>query len=219
MMRSKTYLTGLLMAACIALSACGGSGSDNDDAPAPTPPPTPAPAPTPDPTPTPEPGPSVGTLDNLPPGVSQRGEASSFAPTPDNLETFTLVPISINLANDTDEQKEVEIPACFVFLSVNPEYQDGLNLRRRLVVLPARTTVTVNLGTYCLQLDRKEPSPGLTYKKDKVTTVQELLRICEVINRKGTLTLEQQYHLQNVIWNVTDRDGLTAEDIAWLESL
>lgn len=207
---------GLLIGASALLGACGGS-----DDPAPTGPSAPPTTPTTPVTPTPPTAPAQtqGTLAQLPPGVTLRGQPSTSGPAPDDPSTDTLVPISITLANDSDVEKKVVIPACFIFVAANVEYQNGINILERSIVLPAHTTKTVLLGTYCINLDRHAPTPGLAYNGSKVTDVRDLLKICELVNRKGSLLEAQMAVIQLIIWHVTDENGLTAEDLAWLQAL
>lgn len=205
----KVWWMGWVLAASLSLGACGGGDDDGDAAPPPaddTPPPA-----------------LVGTVTELPSGVSLRGEVNSntdSTPGPDTFDADTLVPLSLTFSNDSDQEKTIIIPACFAFLSSDKGYQDGLNVQKRLIVLAAHSVRTVVLGTYCLQKERDAPTSGIVYTRDKVTTEAELLRICEILAEKRPVSAaEDKYRLQLVIWNVTDGEGLTQDDITWLNAL
>lgn len=232
MHQPRLSLLACLAAASVLFSACGG-GNDEPSLPQQPgpghsgPPPVlikppmtgpllPAPRPNPPSTGPQQPG---GGL-QLPEGVTLRGQPISSERDYNDLSTHTLVPLSITFANDSHETRQVTIPSCFVFLSSQQSYQDGLNLQTRVVTLAPRSTQTVLLGTYCLNLYRYAPPPGIPYSPDRVTQGAELLRVCQAVNNRRTpLDAAQMIRVQQILWNITDRNGMTEDDKAWLNAL
>ena len=172
----------------VGLAACGGGGGGDDD--------------------------EV----QLPDGVVIKGEllGGSYDAANEEIDTSNYVRITLAFENSTDKQQIVTIPACFTFVDPSAVNQDGLNIWRREVVVPAKSVYRLKLGTYCMNSSRHVPSGGVEYQLGGKTDNKSLQKVCDILKKK---TLTRDSSIQSIVWSITNGGDLSDEDIDLLKAL
>ncbi len=178
-----------VVAACAlgVLLACGGGGGDDDEL---------------------QLGDGVEITGEILGGSSDRADVQA--------DTNNLVTISIAFKNTTDKEKTVVFPACFSFVDPSGNNQDGLSIWRREVVVPAKSTTTLKLGTYCMNSNRSVPRGGITYELGGKVDNDDLKELCELL---GDSVVDRRSDIQSIVWKITNGGELEEEDIDLLRSI
>lgn len=124
------------------------------------------------------------------------------------------------LTSDTGEAQNILVPglACAAeggatpILDLPPPPASALAARG-----PA--TVEFTLGGYCLNLSRHVPDDEQPFSTGVITNDPGLLRILAAIEPKNLYLEDSQDVIQDVVWNYTDGDGLTPDELQRLAEL
>jgi hypothetical protein len=227
-------LTASLLAAALALSACGGGGSSDapTDAPTTSPPPG-SPPPNGGQPPEARPGmgdstsPPTGMPLTLPAGVTigQPLRAVEFDCTPPEQRTpiflgrGNTVRICLELTNNTPNAIVVELPPGEIWVSDKITTQNGILIVPAVITVAPQSKIYVNLFLLCLNKARAPTSgPDDTFTVGPVTQDPAVLELIELVRGKALDVLDDGV-LQKALWNITDGDGLTDEDRAAIRAL
>jgi hypothetical protein len=138
--------------------------------------------------------------------------------------------LTITLRNTNNVNTVVTFPAGLVALSADGRAQNGLLIKKTSVVVPANGKLKVALAMYCANLSRSS-SAGHPYSSDFIivrsSTLQELFDL--VANKR--INIEEYddsskssywsvvHNMTRIVWNVTDGNGLTDGDRAYMANL
>ncbi len=155
---------------------------------------------------------------SMPDGVNIEGDITGGdGGQPDQeVDAYNYVRLYITFNNTTDAPAKVVIPACYTFLDPDESAQNGLNVWRREFTIPANKKWRVLLGTYCMNSGRSAPHDGRAYELGGRTTLDDLKRLCEILQDKE---MARNSDVQSLVWKVTSGQALTDEDWELLESL
>lgn len=184
------WMSALLLAAVLAmLVGCfgGGGGSEDDDV-------------------------------SMPDGVNIEGDITAGDGDRPNQEVDAnnMVRLYITFNNTTDAPATVVIPACYTFIDPGEGTQNGLNVWRRELTIPANKKWRVLLGTYCMNSGRSAPHDGRAYELGGRTTLEDLQRLCDILQDKE---MARNGDVQSMVWKITRGIAMTDEDWELLESL
>ncbi|MCL2298615.1 MAG: hypothetical protein FWC27_00515, partial [Firmicutes bacterium] len=171
-----------------------------------------------------------GTPLALPAGLSITGIRGAY----DQCENATsrygtgsYVNLCIELDNRTDGPVEFTFPIGLIFVSDSGETQNGLLLEKAAFTCPPRTEEERQLGenpcvielhAYCLNLGRHATQDGDIYRIGPVTSNTRLLELLSLLAGKQ-ITPTDWGSVQNVVWDITEDDGLTQADRDFINSL
>lgn len=154
----------------------------------------------------------------LPTGVTITSQplAGDHEAVDERIDTNNYVRITLVFENTTDKALTVTIPACFTFVDTSGKNQDGLSIWRREIKVPANSTYRLMLGTYCMNSNRPAPSGGIAYELGGKADSKALRKLCDILKKK---VLSRHSSIQTIVWNITNGEELSDEDIATLEHL
>jgi hypothetical protein len=128
------------------------------------------------------------------------------------------VDVALPLQSEGSDDK-LELPRGLLFLSKSREHQHGLLVQPVVIEVPARSTKRVLLRLYCGNEGRRPAGEETEYVAGPVTkdpAVRELLSL--LVAKKFGAEAERKL-VQEAVWEVTDRGGLTDETRASLGRL
>ena len=143
------------------------------------------------------------------------------------------VDLLIPMSNTRNEPVTITFPAALILENVGGDSQNGILLKKVMVTSPANTEYHLNLSFYCGNAHRSSAGSSDVYTLGVVSDAAPLLDLCERVKNKKinieefdptsyddySIYTSQKSRLQSIVWEVTDYDGLTEEDIEYLNSL
>lgn len=146
---------------------------------------------------------------------------------------YGFVDLLIPLKNTTAGPVTVTFPAALILRSVSGDCQNGVLIKKATVDVPAGTGYTVCLSFYCGNASKGSAGSGDDYVWGVVSDAAPLLDLCERVKGKKInieefdpadfddlyIYRDQIDRLQDIVWNITDDEGLTEEDIAYINAL
>lgn len=146
---------------------------------------------------------------------------------------YGYVDLYLSLHNTNSNTTTVEFPAGLILENVEGYCQNGVLLKKTVVQIPANGEMMLSLSFYCGNAHKGAAGSYDQYVLGVVTDAAPLIELCErVKNKKINIeeydaTSETDYYeyyaivdmLQDIVWNVTDYEGLTEEDINYINSL
>jgi len=144
----------------------------------------------------------------------------------------SYVELLVSLRNTKSTPITVTIPAATVFVSKAGDCQNGVLIKKVSFTIPANSTYKLCLVMYCGNASKGTAGSSDIYILGVVSNAAPLLDLCERVKNKKINIEEfprnydardiyrnQANVLQDIVWNVTDGDGITSEDIAYINSL
>jgi hypothetical protein len=125
-----------------------------------------------------------------------------------------LVRLCLAFRNTKSMPITVVLPPGLIFVSDSIEQQNGIVLQRTEIVVPPGTvTYYVPVYLFCLNLGR-HPTSGAqdTYHSGTVTDDADVLELLSLLRDKHLPLVESDGAVQNALWDITDRNGLTQDD-------
>ncbi len=146
---------------------------------------------------------------------------------------YGYVDLLVSLKNTNSSPTTVTFPAALILRNLGGDCQNGVLLKRTDVVLPAQTTQTICLLLYCGNSGKGSAYGEAEYVWGVVSNAAPLLDLCErVKDRRINIEefdprLEEDYYiyseqvsrLQDIVWEVTDYEGLGEASIEYLNAL
>jgi hypothetical protein len=163
----------------------------------------------------------AGTPFTLPTGVVLEGEMTGDVDPNCRGKSFVeygsdLISICVGLRNATAANISVTIPAGLVFLAKDPAAQHGIVLQSHVLEVPAGKVAYFYFRPFCLNehciYGRKEDR----YTFGNVVSDPRLLEIIALASKKKLDGSTGSAVFAQLIWDVTDGDGITAEHRAQL---
>jgi len=144
-----------------------------------------------------------------------------------------LVTLVIPLKNVRANPISVTIPAATVFESKTGSYQNGVLIKKVTFTIPANSNYQLGLVLYCGNASRSAANGSAVYVMGVVSDAKALLDLCDRVKNKKinieefpatnyesmSIFVNQASELQNIVWNVTDYNGLTSDDIKYINAL
>lgn len=144
-----------------------------------------------------------------------------------------LVELIIPLHNSNNNSVTVTFPAALVVRNLAGNCQNGILLKKAVVVIPANSDYYLNLSFYCANLTKDTPGESDLYTFAVVSDADPLLELCDMLKNKkinieefdptkteDQTTFETQAAmLQLIVWAVTDSTGLSGIYNTYVNSL
>ena len=133
---------------------------------------------------------------------------------------ITVVNVCFRLKNTTSHPIEIRFPPRLIVISKHTEDQNGVLIDAgQKVVIPAYSMMWVDMALHCLNEKRRATRPDSEYEFGPVTDDPQLTEISEIVQSKDLKDHSSLLLLQQAIWQVTDRGGLTDATRAQLRAL
>lgn len=127
----------------------------------------------------------------------------------------------------------VTFPAATIIRSQTGDCQHGVLIKKVTVTIPANSDYYLCLAFYCGNANKSSAHSNDVYELGVVSDAKPLLDLCEMVKNKKInieefnrssyqdygIYRQQRSNLQSIVWRVTDDEGLTEEDIAYLRGL
>lgn len=146
---------------------------------------------------------------------------------------YGYVDLLIPMRNTTGNSITVTFPAALILRNESGSCQNGVLIKKVDVEIPAGEDYYLNLAFYCGNAHKSSAGSNDIYSLGVVSDALPLLELCDKVKNKK-INLEdfdyrssEDYYtyksqtdiLQDIVWEVTDGEGLTSEEIAYIESL
>lgn len=140
------------------------------------------------------------------------------------------VTLLLNLKNGTDKDVEIEFPAGLIIKSRSGDYQNGVLLKKTKATISANQTENIVLLMYCGNASRSSSSSYEKYDWAVISNSSLIVDLCNrLANKKinyeefastevSTYVL-QVTHLQDILWKLTDEEGISDEEIQYISKL
>jgi|GEM_PF-3247799 len=158
----------------------------------------------------------AGTPLALPAGVTIEGELTGDVDVSCKGKTYVeygsdLILVCVGLKNSTTAEVEVTMPAGLSFIAKNPATQNGIILHSHVLKVPAGAVAHFYFRPFSLN---RACAPGGTDDRYTMGNVVTDPRIAEVISLASTKVIngdDGAYVLGQMLWDITDGDGITDE--------
>jgi len=143
------------------------------------------------------------------------------------------VDLLLKLRNVRSTSITVTFPIATVFISRTGNAQNGVLLQKVTITIPANSDYNLGLVLYCGNQHKGSASSGSVYDLGIVCNASSLIDLCNRLKNKK-INIEkfspastadkntynsQKDILQRIVWQVTDGNGLTQNDIDHINSL
>lgn len=143
------------------------------------------------------------------------------------------VDLLIPMRNTKSGPVTVTFPAATILRSKTGDCQNGVLIKKVTVTIPANTDYYLCLAFYCGNLSKSSAYSDDIFELGVVSDAKPLLDLCEMVKNKKinveefnptsyqdyTIYTVQITRLQNIVWSVTDGEGLSEDEIAYLRAL
>ena len=145
----------------------------------------------------------------------------------------TYVNLLIPMHNNLSTAVTVTFPAATIIRSQSGDCQNGVLLKKVVIIIPAGSDYHLCLSLYCGNHHRDAASYDDIYEWGVVSNVQPLLDLCNMVKNKKinieefTSTSMSDYNtyeeitsmLQEAVWEITDDEGLSQSTISEINAL
>lgn len=143
------------------------------------------------------------------------------------------VDLLIPMRNGRSGPITVTFPAGTILRSQNANRQHGVLIKKVAVTIPANSDYYLCLAFYCGNAHKGSAGSNDVYELGVVTNARPLLDLCDRVKNKK-INIEdfsrtsygdygiynsQIGRLQSIVWEITDEEGLSEEDIAYINAL
>ena len=170
---------------------------------------------------------SVTTHSLSPPASRSETESHYFG------SGYGYVDLLIPMRNSRNQDVTVTFPAALILRNDAGDCQNGVLLKKVVVKIPAGTDYYLNLAFYCGNANKGSAGSSDVYSLGVVSDAKPLVELCEMVKNKKinieefdptssseySIYREQRSELQDIVWAVTDEDGLTEAHISYLRAL
>lgn len=146
---------------------------------------------------------------------------------------YGYVNLLIPMRNTKNQSVTVTFPAALILENESGYCQNGVLLKKVEVKIPAGSDYYLNLSFYCGNADRSAAGSSDVYTLGVVSNAAPLVDLCNRLKNKRinieefdstsyedySLYNDQIDELQDIVWEITDYDGLKEEHIAYINSL
>ena len=143
------------------------------------------------------------------------------------------VDLLIPLKNNNSSSTTITFPAGLIIRSVSGNSQNGILIKKVTITIPANSSYYLCLSFYCGNAHKSSAHSSDVYVWGVISNASILMDLCERVKNKKinleefspssindyTTYSEQTYKLQAIVWRITDYDGMTEADIAYINSL
>lgn len=159
----------------------------------------------------------------LPTGISMSGRIKTNMSSCSSGSFFECVtdgelPYYITLQNSNSTATTVIFPAGLVIPSQDTLYQGGVIVQNDTVIVPASSSICVNLNAFCINHNRVFTS-NVPCGSALVTDNDNLTPLIQLLARKRSINYDKDQKLQQAIWHIADSAKMTQEDIDALAQL
>ena len=143
------------------------------------------------------------------------------------------VDLLLKLRNVSSKSITVTFPRATVFVSKSGSTQNGILIQKVTITIPANSDYYLGIVLYCGNRHKSSASRVSVYEIGIVCNASSLIDLCKLLQNK-MINIEkfsstsisdrntynsQKTLLQNIVWQVTDGNGLTQSDIDFINSL
>ncbi len=132
------------------------------------------------------------------------------------LGSGSLVQVYMKFYNKSSQPTSLIIPGGLMFCPGDTTTQTGITIQPDTLIIPGNDTTGCNIKAYCTNLHKGIPN-NTNYKILGTTLHSDLWEMVGILKTKKKLSQGSQ--VQSIIWNVTDRGGLTEQDRTYLNNL
>ncbi|MFZ4399572.1 MAG: hypothetical protein ACOYO1_06035 [Bacteroidales bacterium] len=132
------------------------------------------------------------------------------------LGSGSLVQIYMKFYNKNSQPTTLVIPGGLMFLPGDTAAQTGTTTQNDTIIIPPHDSLGCHIKTYCTNLHKHVPN-NTSYKMLGTTVHSDLWTMVNILKTKKKLAPGSQ--VQSIIWNITDRGGLTDADRTYLNNL
>jgi hypothetical protein len=146
---------------------------------------------------------------------------------------YGFVDLLIAMHNNRSTPVTVTFPAATILRSQSGNCQNGVLIKKVTVTIPANSDYRLSLSFYCGNAHKSSAHSSDVYVLGVVSNARPLLDLCDRVKNKKinieefSRTSQADYdtyndqvdRLQDIVWHVTDDDGLTEYDIEYINSL
>ena len=146
---------------------------------------------------------------------------------------YGYVDLLIPMHNSKNQEVTVTFPAALVLRNEAGDCQNGVLLKKVVVKIPANTDYYLNLAFYCGNASKGSAGSSDVYSLGVVSDAKPLVELCEMVKNKkinieefdptsideNLIYNDQINELQDIVWAVTDEEGLTETHIAYIRAL
>jgi len=187
----------------------------------------------------------TGTPLRLPNGVELTGDITGGAASQDNYwnnnsstnyyygSGVGYVVLLILMNNTNSVSVTVTFPAASIFVSESGNSQNGVLLKETVITIPAKSAFRLCLSLYCGNHNKSAARSNDVYTLGVVSNANLLLNLCQLIKNKKiniekfsrtssndqNVYYNQANNLQNILWQITDGGGITANEIDYINTL
>lgn len=162
-----------------------------------------------------------GTPFTLPATIEVVGQLKGRHDRPDSYCQITgscgVVTIEVKLANHSEKDTVLILPAGLTFISENLEDQNGILLQEGSLRIAAGDTCRSVILCYCINAERHASSEESRYRWGPVTNAAPMLELIRLVkNKKLPADINDDTNasvllVQGAVWNISDGKGLTSE--------
>ena len=146
---------------------------------------------------------------------------------------YGYVDLLIPMHNSLNQSVTVTFPAALILRNDAGDCQNGVLLKKVVVTIPAGSDYYLNLAFYCGNADKSSAGSSDVYSLGVVSNAKPLLDLCDKVKNKK-INIEEfnpassdDYYiyksqindLQDIVWEVTDGNGLSESQIAYINAL
>jgi hypothetical protein len=132
--------------------------------------------------------------------------------------TGTYVDLYIKFFCTLDHDTTFNILGGLIFVDTTGNYQSGFVLQTISIPLVSMDTTFALVRAYCLNLSRHSSDYDAVFKFGPVTNNASLMEVVNVMKIKQP-PVGNESGVQDIIWNISDFDGITNENRTFLNSL
>ncbi|MHA7109694.1 hypothetical protein ACRTDU_06185 [Sunxiuqinia elliptica] len=143
-----------------------------------------------------------------------------------------LVDLLIPMTNNNSVATTVNFPAGTILKSRTGDTQNGVLIKKVSITIPAKTDYYLYLSFYCGNANRDAAGTGDVYDLGVVSNAHPIIVLCNKVKNKKIniedfspelsnymIYTTQAIRLQDIIWSITDGEGMSEEDISYINSL
>jgi hypothetical protein len=123
----------------------------------------------------------------------------------------------LKLFNKSSQPTSLIIPGGLMFCPEDSTSQTGTTTQPDTVLIPGNDSIGCHIMAYCTNLNRHAPPSNTKFKILGTTLHTDLWTVVNIMKNKKKIT--DVGKMQSIIWDITDRGGLTEQDKAYLNSL
>lgn len=129
-----------------------------------------------------------------------------------------LVRLCLGLSNTTGQPISVVLPVGLIFISSSLKTQNGMLVQSVTIEVPPAQTFFTPLFMYCINDGRDPSTPEDEFKPGPITTYSDFLQFFDLIKNK-TIDEDETGEVQAIVWNLSNGEGLSADDRAAINEL